>query len=89
MRFRIRTENLSSLQIERFIAAQAIMFSLPGLPGIYFHSLFGSRGWIDGVQQTGRNHTINREKCDFDILQNELADEKSCVQKFSQDIVSY
>jgi len=70
-----------SLQIKRFIAAQAIMLSLTGLPGIYFHSLFGSRGWLDGVQQTGRNRTINREKCNFDILQNELADEDSLRSK--------
>ncbi len=65
------------LQINRFIAAQAIMLSLVGVPGIYFHSLFGSRGWLDGVKQTGRNRTINREKCDLHSLQRELADSKS------------
>jgi glucosylglycerate phosphorylase len=65
------------LQIERFIAAQAIMLSLVGLPVIYFHSLFGSRGWLDGVKQTGRNRTINRQKCDLDVIQNELADPAS------------
>jgi sucrose phosphorylase len=65
------------LQADRFIAAQAIMLSLLGVPGIYFHSLFGSRGWIEGVKQTGRNRTINREKLQFDKLQNELADEDS------------
>lgn len=65
------------LQISRFIAAQAIMLSLIGMPGIYFHSLFGSRGWSEGVKQTGRNRTINREKLQLDELQNELADENS------------
>jgi len=60
--------------VNRFIAAQAVMLSLLGVPGIYFHSLFGSRGWIEGVKQTNRNRTINREKCDFETLQNELAD---------------
>lgn len=65
------------LQINRFIAAQAIMLSLVGVPGIYFHSLFGSRGWLDGVKQTGRNRTINREKCTLHSLQRELADSKS------------
>jgi len=65
------------LQVNRFIAAQAIMLSLLGLPGIYFHSLFGSRGWVEGVKQTSRNRTINREKCEFEKLQNELADENS------------
>jgi glycosidase len=70
-----------ALQVNRFIAAQAIMLSLVGMPGIYFHSLFGSRGWTDGVKQTGRNRTINREKCQLDELQNGLADENSLRSK--------
>jgi len=69
------------LQVDRFIAAQAIMLSLLGIPGIYFHSLFGSRGWIEGVRQTERNRTINREKCQLDKLQSELADENSLRAK--------
>ena len=69
------------LQVNRFIAAQAIMLSIIGMPGIYFHSLFGSRGWIEGVKQTGRNRTINREKLQFDELQRQLADENSLRYK--------
>jgi sucrose phosphorylase len=65
------------LQIDRFIAAQAIMLSLVGVPGIYFHSLFGSRSWPDGVIRTGRNRTINREKCNLYSLQRELSDSNS------------
>ena len=72
----LRAETLD-LQVNRFIAAQAIMLALIGVPGIYFHSLFGSRGWTEGVKQTGRNRTINREKCQFDELQKHLADENS------------
>lgn len=69
------------IQVNRFLAAQAIMLSIVGMPGIYFHSLFGSRGWHEGVTQTGRNRTINREKLRFDELQNELADETSLRSK--------
>lgn len=69
------------LQVSRFIAAQAIMLSIIGVPGIYFHSLFGSRGWMEGVRQTGRNRTINREKLQFDELQSQLADENSLRSK--------
>jgi len=65
------------VQVNRFIAAQAIMLSMIGVPGIYFHSLFGSRGWLEGVQQTKRNRTINREKLQLNGLQNRLADENS------------
>ncbi|MBE0680929.1 MAG: sugar phosphorylase, partial [Anaerolineales bacterium] len=70
-----------AMQVSRFMASQAIMLSLLGVPGIYFHSLFGSRGWIEGVKQTGRNRTINREKLQVDELQNELANENSLRSK--------
>jgi glycosidase len=69
------------LQVSRFIAAQAIMLSLLGMPGIYFHSLFGSRGWPDGVRQTGRNRTINREKCQLTEIKSQLADKNSLRAK--------
>src|SRR4029078_4797432 len=65
------------LQIDRFMTAQAIMLSLVGVPGIYFHSLFGSRSWHEGVERTGRNRTINRQKFDLTAFENELKDESS------------
>ena len=63
-----------SLQVDRFVAAHAIMWSLSGVPGIYFHSLFGSRGWPEGVTQTGQNRTINRQKFDRAEVERELLD---------------
>ena len=65
------------LQAARFTAAQSIMLSLVGVPGIYFHSLFGSRSWRAGVDVTGRNRTINRQKFDLAMLETELADPAS------------
>jgi len=63
-----------SLQIDRFVAAHAIMFSLAGVPGIYFHSLFGSRGWPEGVTQWGYNRAINRQKFDRTEVERDLSD---------------
>jgi glycosidase len=60
------------LQVGKFMAAQAIMLTLLGVPGIYFHSLFGSRGWPEGVQITGRNRTINRQKIERTRLERAL-----------------
>lgn len=60
-------------QVDRFMAAHGIMLSLIGVPGIYFHSLFGSRGWPQGVEITGRNRSINRQKMDRGDLERELA----------------
>jgi len=64
-------------QVNRFMTAQAIMLALVGVPGIYFHSLFGSRGWRAGVERTGRNRTINRQKFDLAVFESELNDEAS------------
>jgi glycosidase len=63
-----------AMQIDRFMATQAILLSLRGLPGIYFHSLFGSRNWLAGVDATGHNRTINRQKLARTGLEDALAD---------------
>ena len=69
------------LQVDRFMAAQAIMLTLVGMPGIYFHSLFGSRNWKDGVNITKHNRTINRQKLQRDELEKQLADVSSLRSK--------
>ncbi|MEX2444183.1 MAG: sugar phosphorylase [Alkalispirochaeta sp.] len=60
---------------EQFLSTQAVMLSFVGVPGIYIHSLIGSENWQNGVEQTGANRSINREKLDFDAVQEEIADE--------------
>lgn len=69
------------LQVDRFMAAQAIMLSMVGMPGIYFHSLFGSRNWKEGVQLTKHNRTINRQKLKRVELEKQLADSTSLRSK--------
>jgi sucrose phosphorylase len=61
-------------QVDRFMVAQAVMLALVGLPGIYFHSLFGSRGWPDGIHLTGHNRAINRQRLRRTTLESELRD---------------
>lgn len=67
------------LQVCRFLAPQAIMLSLAGVPGIYVHSLFGSRSYHAGVERTGRYRSINREKFQRGRLEQALAD-PSCLR---------
>ncbi len=66
-----------SLVVQRFITSHAIMLALRGVPGIYFHSLFGSRNWNSGVEQTGRYRTINREKLMRTDLEADLSDKRA------------
>jgi len=63
-----------AVQVKRFIASQAIMLALAGVPGIYVHSLLGSQSWHEGVTHTGHNRTINRQKFDRTSLERELAE---------------
>ncbi|HUI07412.1 MAG TPA: alpha-amylase family glycosyl hydrolase [Verrucomicrobiae bacterium] len=67
----------ASVSVRRFLASQAIMLSLAGVPGVYIHSLFGSRNWHEGVNQTGRARTINRQKFQRASLEAELAERHS------------
>jgi sucrose phosphorylase len=54
--------------LRRFMATQAIMLSLQGIPGVYFHCLVGSPNDLDGVEQSGQNRRINRHKYRWDEL---------------------
>lgn len=65
------------LAARRFLTAQAIMLCLQGMPGIYFHSLFGSRGDRPGAEASGIKRRINREKLDRARLEAELAEPAS------------
>ncbi len=60
--------------VRRFLASQAILLALAGVPGIYVHSLFGSRNCHRCYAETGRARSLNREKFDFAGLEALLAD---------------
>ena len=58
----------------RFIASQAILLSLAGVPGIYVHSLFGSRNCHECFAETGRARSLNRKKFDRSALEEAIVD---------------
>lgn len=57
----------------RLLVAHAVLLALPGLPGLYFHSVFGSRGDRAGADASGIPRRINRQKNALDPLRAELA----------------
>lgn len=61
--------------VRRFATAHAVMLALAGVPGLYVHSLLGSRGSAAEVARTGRARSINREKLDWATLTAELAEQ--------------
>lgn len=62
----------AALDQRRFLASQALMLSLAGVPGIYVHSLFGSHNCQECLQQTGQARSLNRRKFKLDELAAEL-----------------
>jgi sucrose phosphorylase len=57
------------------LAAHSILLAVVGVPAIYYHSLFGSRSDIAGMESAGISRRINREVIDADRLISELAHE--------------
>lgn len=75
----------SEHSVSRFIASQAIMLSLAGVPGIYVHSLLGSRNCHACKEETGRARSINREKFDLDQIQLQLDDKDNIHAKILEE----
>ena len=66
---------------ERFVCAHAIMLGLEGIPGIYIHSLLGTRNDYDRVENSGHYRAINRHQWDYDQLVAELDSQGSAHGK--------
>lgn len=61
------------LRVRKFLASQSILLALPGVPGIYIHSLIGSENDRKGAEESGIKRRINREKLLYDRVQDELS----------------
>lgn len=75
------TTESDDIRRRRMLVTQAATLAMPGVPGIYFHSLVGSRNYLEGVKLSGINRTINREKLNLDRLENELHEKGSLREK--------
>jgi glucosylglycerate phosphorylase len=73
----VDVEEPDTRRIDRFVAAHAILLALAGVPLLYINALLGSHNWYDGVRETGRLRSINRQKFDRDEIEAELADHGS------------
>ncbi|BDG49053.1 alpha-amylase family glycosyl hydrolase [Parageobacillus sp. KH3-4] len=59
-------------QVQKMLAAHAILLSVIGVPAIYYHSLLGSRNDYKGLEQSGIPRRINREKLEYNQIVREL-----------------
>ncbi|MDR2144006.1 MAG: sugar phosphorylase, partial [Treponema sp.] len=67
----------AEIRARAFLAVHAVLFSLSGLPAVYFHSWTGSQAWKEGPGLLGYNRAINREKPPVDKVEAELDDPES------------
>jgi len=63
-----------AVTVSRFVAAQAIVLAMPGVPAIYIQSLLGTRNDFDLMEETGRARSINRSRHDYSAIEGKLAD---------------
>lgn len=68
------TASNPDIAVSRFIVSQAIALALMGMPGIYFHSLYGERNDRTAVLRTGQNRAINRAKLRAEKVLADLKD---------------
>ncbi|MEO0779537.1 MAG: alpha-amylase family glycosyl hydrolase, partial [Bacteroidota bacterium] len=62
--------------IKRMLLSQAVLLAFPGVPALYFHSLFGSQNDTEGMLRSGSNRRINREKLNYERIHQELEAEE-------------
>ncbi len=73
----VSLEESHAIRAARFIASQAIMLSLRGIPGIYIHSLLGSENCLACPDLLSNPRRINREKLQVEELEEVLDDDES------------
>ncbi len=73
---------------ERFICAHTIMFALEGVPGLYIHSLLGTKNDYDKLADTHQNRSINRHRWQEHLLNEALADQTLHHKKVLEKLTS-
>ncbi|EGT3616725.1 alpha-amylase [Clostridium perfringens] len=63
------------VQVKKILGAHSILLSVVGVPAIYYHSLLGSRNYYKGVEDSGINRRINREKLEYSRIIKELEED--------------
>jgi sucrose phosphorylase len=74
--------------LDRFVCAHAIMIAMEGIPGIYIHSLVGTRNDYEKVEHTGHPRSINRHRWNYSNLSDLLDDARTDHGKVYQRLAA-
>jgi len=69
------------------LCSQAVVLSLRGVPTVYIHCLTATSNYLEGVEATGQNRTINRKKWDDKELRSLLKDKKTAHSRVFQELL--
>jgi len=75
-----------AFQVKRFVASRCIALVLPGVPGIYLHSLIGSKNDVEAVLKTDSKRDINRRVIDGKLITEALEDPLSKISRISREL---
>ncbi len=74
-----------AFQVKRFVASRIIAMVIQGVPGIYLHSLIGTRNDIAAVT-TSDQRAINRTLIDEKLIKQALKDPLSKVSRINREL---
>ena len=81
-------KGIDNFAYKRFYNAHAIMLSFEGLPGLYIHSLFGTKNNYESLKKTKLNRSINRSSYYYEHLKNILNKTDSHGYKIFRNILN-
>ena len=73
-------------QVKRFVASRIIPLVIQGVPGVYLHSLIGTRNDIEAVLATESKRDINRHVIDEHLIKEALRDPLSKVARIGREL---
>ncbi len=74
-------------RLKRFLLAHEIMFSMEGIPAVYFQNLVGSRNDIKKLKKTKYFRSVNRKNWDFDDIKKKIESTSSVNNKIYNSIL--
>ena len=74
-----------AFQVKRFVASRTIALVLQGVPGIYLHSLVGTRNDIEAVLKTNSKRDINRTVIDTAAISLARQDPLSKISRIERE----
>ena len=75
-----------AFQVKRLVASRLIALVLRGVPGIYLHSLIGTKNDIQAVLATKSKREINRTIIDHDAISQALQDPLSKISRINREL---